>query len=92
MVVLMAYGGESMQYTKVVKSQNSNGLGRLDCYQGTTIVATFDGISDFSGYALTNEDGTPADYAAPRLSETEKLRNDVDMLLITQLTMEGIIE
>ena len=91
MVVLTAYGGEPVQCTRVVKSQNPDGLGRLECYQNDGIAAVYDGISDFSGYVLTNEDGTPAEYETPQLSETEELRNDVDMLLITQLTMEGIL-
>jgi alpha-glucuronidase len=54
MVTLKVYE-DTVQYTKVVKSTNADGLGHLDCYRENGGIDTYDGISDFSGYVITNE-------------------------------------
>jgi len=39
----------------------------IQYYQNEKNIAEFNGISDFTGYALTNEDGSPAELSAPEL-------------------------
>lgn len=80
MVILIAYDDDPVQYTKVVKSTNADGLGHLDCYRENGGIDTYDGISDFSGYVITNEDGTPAEYAEPELSVLDRLAAENKLL------------
>lgn len=77
---ITCFDGEPVQYTKVVKSTNADGLGHLDCYRENGGIDTYDGISDFSGYSLTNEDGTPAEYTEPEQNALDRLAAENKLL------------
>lgn len=79
MLILTVYG-EPREYAKVIKSQNSDRTYRLDGFTESGGTDTYDGISDLSGYVLTNEDGTPAEYETPELSPAELLQSENKLL------------
>lgn len=59
---------EEISCDKVVKGQDY-----IHCYQDGEVTAQFSGISDFSGYALTDEDGNPVSFPEPELDDATQL-------------------
>ena len=64
---------EELECSKVVKGEDY-----IHCLnEKEDIIASFGGISDFSGYSV--EDG---EFSAPPVTELEQLRADVDFALM----------
>jgi|GEM_PF-3362097 len=68
MYILSAYV-EATECDKAVK-----GADYIHCYQDGKVIAKFNGITDFSGYALINVDGSPAEFSASELDEITQLQ------------------
>jgi hypothetical protein len=73
--------GIEIQCTKAVK-----GADYIRLYDGENLIASFDGISDFGGYTI---DG--GEWETPMPTHEEKLREDVDYLLVAEMTREGLL-
>lgn len=62
-------GGDKISCTKAVK-----GADFITCYEGDSDIISFEGIKDFSGYALTDEKGNSVEFSEPEIDEMTQLQ------------------
>lgn len=76
--MILKYYNEESSCDKAVK-----GPDYIICYQDDSVVAQFNGISDFAGYALTDDKGDPVPFHEPEPDEVTRLQ-----LALTELYEE----
>lgn len=71
---MILHFGEDYECDKVIK-----GADYIHVYKDGSRIMAFEGISDFADYSLEG-----GDYSAPEVTEQERLRADVDFLLMLE--------